>query len=250
MTKKTPLPQGTKERDFLVSLWDTARFVLLAVFFAFLLRSFLYAPFHIPSGSMLPTLHVGDYLFVSKYSYGYSRFSFPFSLPLFAGRIFDKTPRRGDVVVFRLPTDDRIDYIKRVVGLPGDVVELRSGRLWLNGTQVPRRLHKELPQNAGREYLEEFDSIHEHRIWEQNDTALLDHVGPFYVPEGHIFVLGDNRDSSSDSRVLFRVGFIPMENLVGRAQMIFFSVRPEFSFWQFWNWPEAIRFSRLGTLVR
>lgn len=233
-------------------IWETIKTLIYAVLIALVIRTAAFEPFNIPSGSMVPTLLVGDYLFVSKYSYGYSRHSLPFSLPLIPGRIFSSAPKRGDVAVFKLPTDNRTDYIKRIVGLPGDKIQVRRGRLFVNGTVVPRRkidpykisgpfgTTRDLPQ-----YIEALPGGKEHLIVEISDSDQLDNTGVYTVPAGHVFAMGDNRDNSQDSRVLSQVGFVPLENLVGRAEIIFFSHNSSAYIWEVWKWPGAIRWSRL-----
>jgi signal peptidase I len=214
------------------------------------IRSFAYEPFSIPSGSMIPTLLVGDYLFVSKLSYGYSRFSLPLSLPLIPGRILFSEPVRGDVAVFRLPTDTDKDYIKRLVGLPGDTIQVIHGILHINGSAVKRERVEDYQIDNGFgsmrriiRYLETFPNGSQHFInEEQGDEGASDNTPIYTVPEGHYFAMGDNRDNSSDSRFLNRVGFIPRENLIGRAEVKFFSV--DGAGWKFWEWPSKARFSR------
>jgi signal peptidase I len=199
---------------------------------------------------MIPTLLIGDYLFVSKYSYGYSRFSFPLSLPLFEGRILGSEPERGDVAVFRLPRDTNIDYIKRVIGLPGDRVQMRQGRLYINGQLVPRRKIADYQdQNASgsklrfQRYVETLPGGVEHVIIEANDRGLYDNTREYVVPPGHYFMMGDNRDNSADSRA--DVGFVPLENFVGRAEFTFYSFEDSTSAWEIWKWPTSIRWGRL-----
>ena len=216
------------------------------------MRTFAYEPFTIPSGSMLPTLLVGDYLFVSKFSYGYSRYSLPLSPDLFEGRIFSGEPERGDVVVFKLPRDNKTDYIKRIVGLPGDRIQVRDGRLYINETLVPRREDGLIEQvtSSGRrsqvrQYIETLPNGREHLIWEKSDSDFLDNTTVYVVPDGHYFAMGDNRDSSQDSRVLSAVGYIPHDNLVGRAEVLFFSKQEGSSMLAFWEWPETIRWERI-----
>ncbi|HEY2133063.1 MAG TPA: signal peptidase I [Acetobacteraceae bacterium] len=218
------------------------------------IRTVAFEPFNIPSGSMIPTLLVGDYLFVSKYSYGYSRFSLPFSPPLFSGRILGRTPARGDVAVFVLPRDEQTDYIKRIIGLPGDRVQMRAGQLYVNDVEVPR---KDIgtyvaqgdnggPPVAAREYQETLPGGNVHNILKEMDTGGLNDTPVFLVPPGTVFAMGDNRDDSSDSRdPNGGVGFIPMENLIGRAEFIFFSVDASSPLWQVWQWPFEIRWSRI-----
>jgi signal peptidase I len=230
---------------------ETIKTVAYAILVALVLRTFLFEPFNIPSGSMKPTLLVGDYLFVSKYSYGYSRHSFPFSPPLFKGRILESVPERGDVAVFKKPTDNETDYIKRIVGLPGDRIQVLTGVLHINGVAVKRRrigdfaLGEPGPPMAVR-YIETLPNGVAHEILEiQGDTGRLDETDVFTVPPGHYFAMGDNRDNSQDSRVLSEVGFIPAENLVGKAQFLFFSTNGAARIWEIWKWPVSIRYGRL-----
>jgi signal peptidase I len=202
---------------------------------------------------MIPTLLVGDYLFVSKYSYGYSRFSFPFSPDLFSGRVFGSLPKRGDVVVFKLPRDNSTDYIKRIVGLPGDTIQMKNGHLFINGQEIPRQpagtyvAEGDGPSMVLERYLETFSDGNKHYILKASDDGPLDNTQEYHVPPGYVFAMGDNRDNSLDSRVLNAVGFIPVENLVGRAEFIFFSVDAEYPVWEFWEWPFEIRWGRLFT---
>ena len=232
---------------------ETLRTVVYAVLIALVVRTFAYEPFNIPSGSMLPTLMIGDYLFVSKFSYGYSRYSLPWSLPLFSGRILAHQPERGDVVVFKLPTDNKTDYIKRLVGLPGDRIQVVNGILNINDVPVKRQLvgPVSVPGFGGQsqemlQYVETLPNGRQHLIWERSDHDALDNTPVYTVPPGHYFAMGDNRDRSQDSRVMSQVGFVPFENLIGRAEILFFSHNGSASLWQVWRWPLAIRWSRIG----
>ncbi len=235
---------------------ETLRTVVYAVVIALAIRTLAYEPFNIPSGSMLPTLLIGDYLFVSKFSYGYSRYSLPWSLPIIEGRIFNSPPERGDVVVFKLPADNKTDYIKRLVGLPGDRIQVKGGILNINGKPVEREMQgvQQLPGFAGQsvgvtEYIETLPNGRRHLIWERSDQEALDNTPEFVVPEGNYFAMGDNRDRSQDSRVMSRVGFIPYENLIGRAEVLFFSHNGTAKFWEIWRWPGAIRFGRIASSI-
>ena len=237
-----------KEKD---SLKDNIKTLGIAVVIAIGFRSFLFEPFNIPSGSMIPTLLAGDYLFVSKYSYGYSRYSFPFGAVPFDDRIMASEPERGDVVVFRLPSNVSVDYIKRVVGLPGDKIQLKQGQLYVNDTLVPRRFVGSQTVSLGyrdvevRAFEETMDNGKTYLIHEFGDNDQMDNTKIYEVPEGHYFMMGDNRDRSKDSRFA-DVGFVPFENLIGRAEFLFFSVDQSARIWEFWKWPFAIRYSRIA----
>jgi signal peptidase I len=235
---------------------ETARVIIHALIIALVIRTFLFQPFNIPSGSMMATLLIGDYLFVSKYSYGYSRYSFPGSPPIFSGRIMGSEPQRGDVVVFRLPRDDSTDYIKRVIGLPGDRVQMIDGVLHINGVAVKReRISDWVDEDPGhtariKRWRETLPNGVSYNVLDLQENGFLDNTPVYQVPAGNYFMMGDNRDNSTDSRVLNQVGYVPFENIVGKAQIIFFSVEEGESAWQFWRWPWSVRWSRLLTIVR
>lgn len=219
------------------SNFETIKTVIYAVLLALLFRSFLFEPFHIPSGSMKANLLIGDYLFVSKYKYGYSRYSFPFGLPLFDGRILsDHRPERGDVVVFRRPGDERVDFIKRVIGLPGDKIQVKSGIVFINDEAVPKtkvddfrfyddylRSYITIPQ-----YEETLPNGKKYHVLDETQYGPVDNTEIFNVPDGHYFMMGDNRDNSTDSR-FDDVGFVPEVNLVGKAEIVMFSLDDDFA---------------------
>ena len=232
--------------------WETVRTVVYAILIALVVRTVAFEPFNIPSGSMVPSLLIGDYLFVSKYSYGYSRHSLPFSVPLFDGRLLFTEPERGDVAVFKLPRDNRTDYIKRIIGLPGDRIRLERGVVYLNGEPVMRQriedYRERIPEANGyaiAQFIETLPNGRAYRVIEFTEGGGLDDTQEYVVPADHYFALGDNRDNSQDSRVANGVGFIPRENLVGRAEVLFFSVNGEAHIWEVWKWPRAIRLGRL-----
>jgi len=243
--------------------------IFLALICATIVRSLFFEPFYIPSSSMKPNLLIGDYMFVSKYSYGYSRYSFPLGLKIFSGRIFAKLPKRGDIVVFRLPSNPSINYVKRLVGLPGDKIQMQNGVLFINEQKVEKIPAGEFVDFEGDKKLiyQKFKEVFPESLLEKSSSSsnesskkqqqssefftldlgekAEDDTGIYQVPEGHYFLMGDNRDNSQDSRFLSKVGFVPEENLVGKASLIFLSL--EKPIWQFWNWPSSIRFLRSFT---
>ncbi len=250
------------------------RFYLLLALGAWLLRSLVVAPFSIPSGSMLPTMTIGDYLFVAKWPYGYSRFSFPFQFPSFDGRIFGRLPKRGDVVVFKKPGEN-LDWVKRVIGLPGDTVAVDDGRLVINGRPVTRSDEGliaipvspnspcqvvpaatpdlvEADGKAACRYPIYRERLPDGRSWlviDQTDDPRGDHFGPVRVPAGHLFLMGDNRDDSRDSRYAPAeggLGAVPVEHLVGKATFAFWSTDGSASYWLPWTWLSALRTERIG----
>ena len=243
-------------------IWETVKVVFQALLIALVIRTLFFQPFNIPSGSMIPTLRVGDYLFVNKFSYGYGPYSFnmsltPFGIQLFKfgpmpfdGRFMASEPKRGDVAVFKLPTDNDTDYIKRIIGLPGDKINVTAGVLTINGQEVPRTKISDFidsdpdapPQAA--QYIETLPNGVSYNTLDLNPYSSADNAGTFIVPKGHYFMMGDNRDNSQDSRFP-DVGYVPYENLVGRAIIIFYSHNNSARFWEVWRWPLAIRWSRL-----
>ena len=245
---------GTKSES---GLGETIRVVIHALLIALVIRTFLFQPFNIPSGSMKATLLVGDYLFVSKYSYGYSHYSIPLSPPLFSGRIFGSEPNRGDIVVFRLPKDDSTDYIKRVIGLPGDRIQMREGLLYINDKPVKR---ERLSDFIGEDPCGS-DATARVKRWKETlpngkvyytldlvDNSFYDNTPVYTVPPDHYFMMGDNRDNSVDSRIAASdggVGFVPEDNLVGRADLILPSHDPAVSWLDIAQWPHALRLERL-----
>ncbi len=253
------------------NVWaENLKTIIYAGLIAIGVRTFLYEPFNIPSGSMEPTLLVGDYLFVSKYSYGYSKYSMPFAPDIFSGRIFGSIPKRGDVAVFKYPRDPTIDYIKRIVGLPGDKIQVKHGQLYINGQECPReplgsydtddngyvqreKLYMEtLPNGVRHEILKATDGSEEARLpgfdpakeFDPNNTI------EYVVPPDHVFAMGDHRDNSADSRFMNAVGYVPVENLVGRAEFLFFSIDAARPWYEIWWWPFEIRWNRLLERVR
>ncbi len=225
--------------------------LLGAILLALAIRSFLFEPYNIPSSSMVPTLLVGDYLFITKFDYGYSKHSFPFSLPVIPkGKIFENPPQRGDIVIFKKPPENKTDYIKRIIGLPGDTVQMRNGRLYINDTIVPREEKKrevwttEVGNHLYIRYTETLPNGMQHDIYELTDNAEYDNTLPVKIPEDTFFVMGDNRDNSLDSRYF---GVVPSVNLEGKARLIFYSTNGNGWFFQFWRWKEFLRLERFFT---
>jgi len=226
------------------SFLEIVKTVVYAVLIAVGIRTIAYEPFNIPSASMLPTLLVGDYLFVAKWAYGYSRHSMPFSPPLFKGRILQGDVERGDVAVFKLPRDNSTDYIKRLIGLPGDRIQVKGGQLFINDEPVKRErvddfVDRDWRGNAVRipRYRETLPNGVTYLTLDMIQNGDTDNTQVYAVPAGHYFAMGDNRDNSVDSRVAGGgVGFVPAENLVGRADILFFSKPDEVPIWEVWNW--------------
>ncbi len=236
---------------------DNLKTLFYALVIAIIIRSIIIQPFYIPSSSMEPNLLVGDRLFVTKYSYGYSKHSFPFSPPIFKGRILSKKPSRGDVVVFKTPSDNRTDYIKRLIGLPGDLIQFIDGDLFINRNQVLKTRiatndkiycgNKILPVNTFEEKLP--NSVKYVSVY--NSEYSFQNTDKFIVPPKHYFFLGDNRDCSKDSRFLSSVGYVHENNLVGKARFIFFSSDyKKGSIFKFWKWNEIIRFNRFFKKIK
>ena len=236
------------------NFYSNVKSVSLAVFIALLIRSFIAEPFNIPSGSMKPNLLVGDFIFVSKWSYGYSKYSLPFSLPLIPKKIFPKFPNRGDIVVFKTPEDNRTDYIKRVIGLPGDKIRIVNGEIKLNGSFIVRKKMNDFVDNdkkASMKRVRKYKEFHNQLTYEVldiMDNGIADNTELFQVPEEHFFVMGDNRDNSQDSRFK-NVGFIPFDNLVGKARFVFFSLENS-RFLEIWKWPKSIRGNRIFKKIK
>lgn len=243
-TAPKPLPPAKRESTISSLFW--------AIALAMVIRIFAFEPFNIPSTSMVPNLLIGDFLFVSKFSYGYSAKSIGYGLFNFPGRAMaEELPQRGDVAVFKLPTNPSVDYIKRVIGLPGDKIQVQNGRLYINDQIVERRPLGDMKyaDNNHRETFQLYEEVLpggvHHTIVEESDNGPLDNTGAYVVPPGHYFMMGDNRDNSQDSRVSSVVGYVPLENFVGRAERLFFSLDDDTEAWELWKWPFAIRYDRL-----
>lgn len=234
---------------------ETLRTIIYALLIAFFVRTLAYQPFNIPSGSMKPNLLVGDFLFVSKPTYGYSRASlvWPLTRLPIEGRLFSNGPERGDVVVFKNRKDGNKDYIKRVIGLPGDEIRVIEGHLYINGVAVKKEFAGMMWTSCdGRpaevpSYRETLDNGVSYIVEEcHGDRGMLDNAGPYPVPAGHYFMMGDNRDQSQDSRVIAAVGYVPIDDIVGKAERLFFSVNGEKAhIWEIWKWPFAVRYGRI-----
>jgi signal peptidase I len=238
------------------SAWENWKSLFYAVIIAVLIRTFWLQPFHIPSGSMIPTLLIGDNLFVSKTAYGYSRYSIPFggNFNYFSGRIWGAEPKLGEVAIFRPVFDQSQDFIKRVVGLPGDRVQMKKGILFINDVECKLEPHGEFTtvddnntKLKAAQFIETLPNGLQHLIIKQDPfgSGTYDNTPVFTVPAGHYFMVGDNRDGSNDSRAQGVVGFIPYENLVGRASFIFFSTGGHIALWEVWKWPFTAQYSRI-----
>jgi signal peptidase I len=246
--------QSPEKSGALNEIVEIIKTVVYALLIALFLRVLFFQPFTIPSASMEPNLYEGDYIIVSKYSYGYSRHSVPFSPPILQGRLLDRPAHRGDVVVFKLPRDGHTDYVKRVIGLPGDRIQMKAGLLYINGAQVKREALGSVREDSGYGFVRDVQRYRETlpggKTFVTNDFGTdgdLDNTDVFVVPERHYFMMGDNRDNSSDSRVLPEaggVGYVPEENLVGKAQIILLSWHRGATIFKPWTWVLDARPSR------
>jgi signal peptidase I len=253
---ETPVPPETPAQESQSdSWWDLARILIYALLIALVERTFFFQPYNIPSGSMEDTLLVGDFLFVEKFSYGYSKYSIPWGrlLPV-SGRWLPNDPARGDVAVFALPSEPSRDFIKRIVGLPGDRIQMIDDVLYINNRPVPKvRVNDYVEDHNGYEhhvarFRETLPNGKSYYVLNSDPDALMRTTPVYVVPAGHYFMMGDNRDDSDDSRGI--VGYLPAENLVGKAEFKFFSIDDRKTHvWTFWKWPWAIRYSRMFTLV-
>jgi len=242
------------------SFLEMIKTLVFAMLIALCARSLVFQPFNIPSASMVPTLLVGDYLYVSKFAYGFSKHSFPFSPPLFDGRIWGAEPKRGDVIVFKIPKDNSTDFIKRLVGLPGDHIQVIHSEVYVNGEKLKREKIDEIVEVNARGYPDKVVRYREtmpngasYIVYNHAEDGPLGNTEIFVVPEGHYFMMGDNRDNSLDSRVQLPngpVGMVPFENLIGRAELIWYSTASDSPIYALWDWLPATRLSRIGTLLR
>ena len=245
------------KKKYLDSIYENVKTLSYALLIAVIIRSVFFQPFYIPSSSMEPTLLIGDRIFVSKYAYGYSKHSFPFSPPLFSERFFNKEPTYGDLIVFKTPADNRTDYIKRLVGLPGDTVQFKDGKLYLNDKEILRIKVKnkfEIRCGVGSAKVNAFKETMpngKEYIAVYNKSGTLQNTDKYKVPYNHFFFLGDNRDCSKDSRYLSSVGYVSSENLVGKASIIFFSNDTvSGSILKFWNWDQSLRAKRFFKILK
>ena len=226
-----------------------------ALLIAGIIRTFAIEPFKIPSGSMKPNLLVGDFLFVSKWNYGYSKYSFPFGLAPFSGKIFEKNPERGDIIVFKLPGQENINYVKRLLGLPGETIKVIDGEVFIkkNNSLNFEKLNQ-ISDNFffDDQYQEEIKQLIEdnYKILNITDNGPLDYTPEYIIPQNKYFFMGDNRDNSSDSRVMSGVGFVPKENMIGKVWFIWLSIDTQFSITKFWTLPLHIRYERLFKSVK
>ncbi len=226
-----------------------------ALLIAGIIRTFAIEPFKIPSGSMKPNLLVGDFLFVSKWNYGYSKYSFPFGLAPFSGKIFEKNPERGDIIVFKLPGQENINYVKRLLALPGETIKVIDGEVFIkknNSLNFEKLNQISDDLFFDDQYQEEIDQLIEdnYKILNITDNGPLDYTPEYIIPQNKYFFMGDNRDNSSDSRVMSGVGFVPKENMIGKVWFIWLSIDTQFSITKFWTLPLHIRYERLFKSVK
>lgn len=255
----SPPPADAKPKKKEESWVETVKTVVYALLIALVIRTLLFQPFNIPSSSMESTLLVGDYLFVEKFAYGYSRYSLPYGADFpSVGRIAWRPPTRGDVIVFKMPNKESPDYgedfIKRLIGLPGDRIQMLGGQLYINGKAVPKVRAADyidtdefgVVEHVPR-YKETLPNGKSYYVLDRIQNGAADNTPVYTVPPGHYFMMGDNRDNSNDSRA--DVGYVPAENLVGKAEILFFSTNGTAHWWQVWNWPWTIRYNRIGMII-
>ena len=249
------MSDAAKKKTGKGELRETIVIIVQALVIALVFRTFAFEPFSIPTASMQSNLMIGDYILASKYSYGYSRYSLPYSEVPWNGRIMGNAPQRGDIAVIR-PVPQSENYVKRVIGLPGDQVQMIDGRLTINGETVPREQVGTVVDRDSTgveipviEYRETLPNGVSYITQEISDNAQFDNTGVYTVPPGHYFMMGDNRDRSLDSRSLSSVGYVPFENFVGKAEWRFFSITDNIPPWQIWRWPGNVRFDRMFTSV-
>ena len=260
MSETTRASAPPEKNGAMAEIVEIVKTIVYALLIALFLRVLFFQPYTVPSASMEPNLYQGDYIIVSKWTYGYSKHSIPFSPPLFSGRILDQKGRRGDIVVFKLPHDNSTDYIKRIIGLPGDRIQMKQGLLYLNGQQVPRVSLGTVREDSGYGFMHDVTRYRETlpggKTYVTNDfgpTGDLDNTDVYVVPEGHYFMMGDNRDNSSDSRVspdAGGVGYVPAENLEGKAQIILLSWKAGASIFKPWTWVMNLQPSRFFHLLQ
>jgi len=260
MSQNVQSAEGAGKPSAAQEILEIIKTVVYALLIALVLRIFLFQPFTIPSASMEPNLYQGDYIIVSKFSYGYSRHSVPFSPPIFNGRVLEQKAKRGDIVVFKLPSDGRTDYVKRVIGVSGDRIQMKQGLLYVNDKLVQREplspVKDEMPGGLIRDVPRFEEKLESGRTFVTQDfgpDADYDNTDVYVVPEGYYFMMGDNRDNSSDSRVnpaLGGVGYVPAENLVGKAQIILLSWKPKASIFLPWTWVIDARPSRFFKILK
>ena len=237
------------------SLINNFKALFWALIIAGVIRTFAIDPFKIPSGSMKPNLLVGDFLFVSKWDYGYSRYSFPFGVPPFKGKIFENNPERGDVIVFKLPGQENINYVKRLIGLPGETIKVINGEVYIKSNNSKEfEMLNQFDDGFffDDQYKKDIQQLieNEYKILNITDNGPLDYTQEYQIPKDKFFFMGDNRDNSSDSRVLSGVGFVPKVNIIGKVWFIWFSVDTDFSISKFWNLPLHIRYDRLFNIIK
>ncbi len=240
-----------KDKEKPSELRETIVVIIEALVIALIFRSFFYQPFSIPTASLQPTMMIGDYFVASKFTWGYGRYSFPFGVVPINGRIMGREPNRGDIAVFR-PVPQKDDYVKRIIGLPGDTIQMKEGRLFINEVMVERKL---IERSTDKDsfgtvlpvlvYEETLPNGLTHLIHEISDDSPLDNTSEYLVPDGHYFMMGDNRDRSQDSRILSAVGYVPAGNLIGKAEARFFSIEDNAPPWQIWQWPAKLRLDRM-----